>query len=685
MQQKERERQAALTEVVDVKHQSAEDLAKKNVELTKALDDSKKSEERAKDNAAAAEKRKGRRRGSEVSSRVTAPAGTGSHQEDAGTDRQLDRRRLEVARADRVVMTKAIRSLGLGLGLAVASFGWQPRGRLRLGCRFRFGDPDHDLGEGWHRRVAAERRRHPTVGRGREEERAGGRAQAVSRRQRPAQRRSVREGRRDLQASAHALGPSRDPLQPRAGADEPRPADRVAGELPDRGEVRRRAAQSKDKYDHAKDYILLLDKQIGEVEVTCQKAGTKVSVDGKEVFTAPGTWTGKVRAGKHTIVGTLEGHPTRVDAPYISPGAPFRIELKLYTTAELTRYRRKWDATWVPYAVMGGGVLIALGGGGMELLASNDYKKYDDQVTACNLLMPGNMGCAERADLKSIKDSGDTKKTAGYVLYGIGAAAVDHRRGAVDHQPARELRGPPGGSQRDRAQARRHARVCGRVAHGEVLSEASTPPRLAVASRVSLRDPAVGARVRERHRLSRSAAVRGRPAGVHQQQLRQRHHRPGRDLRRRQHHQRRWLLGRLQVGRGVRRRRDEHRCRRGLRRRQHGRRRRLLRRLQVARDLRQRHHRHARARSATTATRTTASAATATCATRTRTAPSAPARPTAARPTASRTRPAATGSRTSARSATTATRPAAARTIASTASAAATACSIRASSATTAT
>lgn len=182
--------------------------------------------------------------------------------------------------------------------------------------------------------------------------------------------------------------------------------------------------QSKDKFDHAKDYMLLLDKQIGEVEVTCQKPGTKVSVDGKEVFTAPGTWTGKVRAGKHTIVGTLEGHPTRVDAPYISPGAPFRIELKLYTTAELTRYRRKWDATWMPYAVMGGGLLVGAAGGLFELLASNDYKKYDDKVATCNASMPGNLGCAQSADLKSLRDSGDTKKNVGYVLYGVGAAAV---------------------------------------------------------------------------------------------------------------------------------------------------------------------------------------------------------------------------------------------------------------------
>jgi hypothetical protein len=58
MQEKERERQAALTEVVDVKHQSAEDLAKKNQELSIALDQSKTAEARAKDNEHAAEQAK---------------------------------------------------------------------------------------------------------------------------------------------------------------------------------------------------------------------------------------------------------------------------------------------------------------------------------------------------------------------------------------------------------------------------------------------------------------------------------------------------------------------------------------------------------------------------------------------------------------------------------------------------
>ncbi len=181
--------------------------------------------------------------------------------------------------------------------------------------------------------------------------------------------------------------------------------------------------QSKDKFDHARDYLLLLNKEIGEVEVTCNKTGAKVSVDGKEVFTAPGTYKGKVRAGKHTFVATLEGHPTRVDAPYISPGSPFRIELKLYTVSELTRYSRKWQTTWMPYAVIGGGLIVGIVGGFVELAASNNYKSYDDKVAQCNA-GTSNGGCAQSSSLSDLKKSGDNEKSAGFVMYGVAGAAV---------------------------------------------------------------------------------------------------------------------------------------------------------------------------------------------------------------------------------------------------------------------
>ncbi|HEY1549353.1 MAG TPA: PEGA domain-containing protein [Kofleriaceae bacterium] len=179
--------------------------------------------------------------------------------------------------------------------------------------------------------------------------------------------------------------------------------------------------QSKDKFDSAKNYLVILSHAIGEVEVTCNKTGAKVAIDGREVFTAPGTYKGKVKVGRHQIVATLEGHPTRVEATDIQPGAPFKIELHLYTVAELTRYRRKWDATWTPYVVMGGGVAVGVIGGVFELLASNKYASYDKTIASCNQM---DAGCANSQSLKNERSTGDDYKAAGFALYGVGAAAV---------------------------------------------------------------------------------------------------------------------------------------------------------------------------------------------------------------------------------------------------------------------
>jgi hypothetical protein len=179
--------------------------------------------------------------------------------------------------------------------------------------------------------------------------------------------------------------------------------------------------QSKDKFDHAKDYLLLLDKQIADVEVSCDKPGAKVSVDGKEAFVAPGSFKTRVRVGKHTFVAEKQGYTTRINAPYVGPGEHFRIELKLFTAEELTRYHRKWDATWMPYAVIGGGVLIGFVGGLLELSAQSSYRQYDTRVNECNM---DNSGCAATSSLTDLKSSGDTKKTMGIVGYGVGAGAV---------------------------------------------------------------------------------------------------------------------------------------------------------------------------------------------------------------------------------------------------------------------
>lgn len=179
--------------------------------------------------------------------------------------------------------------------------------------------------------------------------------------------------------------------------------------------------QSKDKFDNAKQYIVLLEKQVATVSVACDKTGAKVSLDGKEVFVAPGKYETRVLTGKHQFVAEKQGYTTRINAPYIGPGEKFRIELKLYTAEELTRYHRKWDATWVPWTVIGAGAVIAFGGALSEFSANSTYEQYDHKIALCNM---NNQGCPSSKELTDLKSSGDSKKTLGFVGYGVGAGAI---------------------------------------------------------------------------------------------------------------------------------------------------------------------------------------------------------------------------------------------------------------------
>lgn len=185
----------------------------------------------------------------------------------------------------------------------------------------------------------------------------------------------------------------------------------------------------KDKFDHAREYMVLVEKQLATVEVSAQKEGARVAVDGKEVFIVekgkPNIYKGRIRIGKHTFVAEKPGFATHVDAPFIGPGEVFRIELKLYTAEELTRYKRRWETrTWAPWAVIGGGAVLGLVGGALQLSANANYKDFDTQVARCNM-EAGNIGCDAKAQgFADLRDSADTKRVMGIVGYSVAGAAV---------------------------------------------------------------------------------------------------------------------------------------------------------------------------------------------------------------------------------------------------------------------
>jgi len=187
------------------------------------------------------------------------------------------------------------------------------------------------------------------------------------------------------------------------------------------------APLEKDKFEHAKEYLVLNAKQLAWVDVSCKKVGANVLIDGVKVFTVEAGKENRivqrVRVGKHTIIAERTGYNAQVDAPYVEPGQKFRIELQLYTAEELTRYKTRWKQKWIPYAVMGGGVLF----GGISVLLENSaqksYDKFDAAIARCND-ESGGMGCVVDASTSDLRSSGDTKKTLGYVGYAVAGAAL---------------------------------------------------------------------------------------------------------------------------------------------------------------------------------------------------------------------------------------------------------------------
>jgi hypothetical protein len=185
----------------------------------------------------------------------------------------------------------------------------------------------------------------------------------------------------------------------------------------------------KGKFDHAKQSLILIERQLATIEISCKKDGAKVSVDNKEVFTVeagkPNVYKARVKIGKHTFVAEKKGYATGLEAPFIGPGETFRIELKVYTAEELTRYKRRWpNAKWMPYVVMGGGALAAGAGYLLARSAQSSYDDFDARVRACNDAIGPNGGCEQMDANLSLRDDGDSKKTMAYIGYGVAGAAI---------------------------------------------------------------------------------------------------------------------------------------------------------------------------------------------------------------------------------------------------------------------
>ncbi len=173
-------------------------------------------------------------------------------------------------------------------------------------------------------------------------------------------------------------------------------------------------------YTQALDYLALLGKQVGTIEASCTQSGTSVLLDGKQWLVCPASQRARVLAGEHTLVGEGSGYMTRSRRVFVTGGAAVSEQLALVTERDAMvvtyRYRR-----WVPFAIAGTGVSIALGGLAFWVAGQNQMDHFDTALAKrCG------SGCepdlSDQPELRDQRDSAQLKGTIATWMVAVGSA-----------------------------------------------------------------------------------------------------------------------------------------------------------------------------------------------------------------------------------------------------------------------
>jgi hypothetical protein len=180
-----------------------------------------------------------------------------------------------------------------------------------------------------------------------------------------------------------------------------------------------------DHFRQAASYRKLLEGQLGRLRVVCKEPGAKVTLDGAELFTAPGEATRVLKPGKHQILASKKKFITTTKSIFLLPGKVMTVRLKMLSLKSAVKMKRRWKR-WIPWTVLAAGAAGALVGLPLFFTAASDYKKFDQQVEAiCGDLPAG--GCTSSELPQSTKDyetRGDAKYYSSLVIFSVGGAVA---------------------------------------------------------------------------------------------------------------------------------------------------------------------------------------------------------------------------------------------------------------------
>jgi hypothetical protein len=178
---------------------------------------------------------------------------------------------------------------------------------------------------------------------------------------------------------------------------------------------------AEERYHHARNYLVLLEKQLARVQIRCDVSDGYVELDGHQLFATPGEWNGLVRAGRHTLVARRDGYVTNQSVRVFEGGQTLSIALELKTIDELTVTTRRWSA-WKPWLVVVGGGAVLAGGAVLTTQGNQKIGDYEKAVRECTPDSP----CSreEGEAFRKTRSEGQKLQRIGVAGYAAGAAVL---------------------------------------------------------------------------------------------------------------------------------------------------------------------------------------------------------------------------------------------------------------------
>ncbi len=175
-----------------------------------------------------------------------------------------------------------------------------------------------------------------------------------------------------------------------------------------------------EKLVQAKRYMVLVEKQLSKLRISCDEPGALVTLDGRTLFNAPGKFEDFVRSGSHAVVAAKDGFVTNTVSRDFPGGQTIDLDLKLISSADATEYRRRF-AQWIPWTVLGSGVLVGAVGGLLHFEGIQNVNQYNSAASASSCIPNG---CVPNSSVAGYKSNGATLQGAAMAFYGVGAAAA---------------------------------------------------------------------------------------------------------------------------------------------------------------------------------------------------------------------------------------------------------------------